>query len=81
MKKLLSFVLMCLMVLSMNAQRCAVLEFKAGVGISQADVDGISAVFINEGMPQGERLQKLNQIAIQQMTVPENVESKHILKG
>jgi len=28
-----------------------------------------------------ERLQKLNQIAIQQMTVLENVESKHILKG
>ena len=26
-------------------------------------------------------LQKLNQIAIQQMTVLENVESKHILKG
>ena len=30
---------------------------------------------------QGERLQKLNQIAIQQMTVLENVESKHILKA
>ncbi|MBQ3673291.1 MAG: hypothetical protein IJQ20_09210 [Paludibacteraceae bacterium] len=41
----------------------------------------LNAVFINEGLPQGERLQKLNQIAIQQMTVLENVESKHILKG
>ena len=40
-----------------------------------------NAVFINEGMPQQERLQKLNQIAIQQMTVLENVESKHILKA
>lgn len=28
-----------------------------------------------------ERLHKLNQIAIQQMTVLENVESKHILKA
>ena len=28
-----------------------------------------------------QRLQKLNQIAIQQMTVLENVESKHILKA
>jgi hypothetical protein len=41
----------------------------------------LSPVFINEGLPQGERLQKLNQIAIQQMTVLENVESKHILKA
>ena len=40
-----------------------------------------NAVFINEGMPQQERLHKLNQIAIQQMTVLENVESKHILKA
>ena len=39
------------------------------------------AVFINEGLPQSERLQKLNQIAIQQMTVLENIESKRILKG
>ena len=36
--------------------------------------------FINEGMPQHERLHKFNQIAIQQMSVLENVESKKILK-
>ena len=53
MKKLLSFALMCLMALSMSAQRCAVLEFKAGVGISQADVDGISAIFITYFRPAG----------------------------
>lgn len=45
------------------------------------NMENLNAVFINEGMPQGERLQKLNQIAIQQMTVLENVESKRILKG
>ena len=49
--------------------------------ICLSNLENLNAVFIHEGMPQGERLQKLNQIAIQQMTVLENVESKHILKG
>ena len=48
--------------------------------ICLSNMENLNAVFINEGLPQGERLQKLNQIAIQQMTVLENVESKHILK-
>ena len=47
----------------------------------RAHMENLNAVFINEGMPQQERLYKLNKIAIQQMTVLENVESKHILKG
>ena len=51
----------CLMAFSVNAQRCAVLEFKAGSGISQADVDGISAIFITyfrlEGYTMVERTQ------------------------
>lgn len=62
MKKLLSFVLMCLMALSMSAQRCAVLEFKAGVGISQADVDGISAIFITYFRPAGYTMVERTQI-------------------
>lgn len=62
MKKLLSFALMCLMVLSMSAQRCAVLEFKAGVGISQADVDGISAIFITYFRPAGYTMVERTQI-------------------
>ncbi len=49
--------------------------------ICLSNMENLNAVFIHEGMPQSERLQKLNQIAIQQMTVLENVESKHILKG
>ena len=49
--------------------------------ICLSNMENLNAVFIHEGMPQGERLQKLNQIAIQQMTVLENVESKRILKG
>lgn len=53
---------MCLMALTMNAQRCAVLEFKAGVGISQADVDGISAIFITYFQPAGYTMVERSQI-------------------
>ena len=49
--------------------------------ICLSNMENLNSVFINEGMPQQERLQKLNQIAIQQMTVLENVESKHVLKA
>ena len=53
MKKLFLLSVMCLMAITMQAQRCAVLEFKAGVGVSQADVDGISAIFITYFRPSG----------------------------
>ena len=33
------------------------------------NLENLNAVFINEGLPQSERLQKLNQIAIQQMKI------------
>lgn len=49
--------------------------------ICLSNMENLNAVFINEGMPQPERLHKLNQIAIQQMTVLENVESRKILKA
>lgn len=55
-------VLICFMSLSLNAQRCAVLEFKAGVGISQADVDGISAIFITYFRPAGYTMVERTQI-------------------
>ena len=35
-------------------------------------MENLNAVFINQGMPQGERLIKLNRIAIQQMSVLES---------
>ena len=47
--------------------------------ICLSNMENINAVFINDGLPQSDRLQKLNQIAIQQMTVLENVENKKIL--
>ena len=46
----------------MNAQRCAVLEFKAGSGISQADVDGISGIFITYFRPAGYTMVERTQI-------------------
>lgn len=56
-------VLICIMVmLQAKAQRCAVLEFKAGVGISQADVDGISAIFITYFQPSGYTMVERTQI-------------------
>ena len=54
--------MMCLMALTMQAQRCAVLEFKAGVGISQNDVDGISAIFITYFRPAGYTMVERTQI-------------------
>ena len=48
--------------------------------ICLSNMENLNAVFINEGMLQQERLHKLNQIAIRQMTVLENIESKNILK-
>lgn len=37
--------------------------------MSLSNMENINAVLINDGIPQGERLVKLNQIAIQQMRV------------
>lgn len=62
MKKIILLGLMCLTALTMQAQRCAVLEFKAGVGISQADVDGISAIFITYFQPAGYTMVERSQI-------------------
>ena len=48
--------------------------------ICLSNMENINAVLINAGMPQGERLVKLNQIAIQQMQVLEDNESRKLLK-
>ena len=42
-------------------------------------MENLNAVFINDGLPQRERLEKLNRIAIQQMKVLENVEDRKLL--
>ena len=48
--------------------------------ICLSNMENINAVLINDGVPQGERLVKLNQIAIQQMQVLEDNESRKLLK-
>ena len=48
--------------------------------ICLSNMENINAVLINDGMPQGERLIKLNQIAIQQMQVLEDTSARNLLK-
>ena len=47
--------------------------------ICLSNMESLNAVFINEGLSQRERLEKLNKIAIQQMQVLENVDDKKLL--
>lgn len=48
--------------------------------ICLSNMENLNAVFISENMPQRERLIKLNKIAIQQMSVLQDVENIKILK-
>ena len=48
--------------------------------ICLSNMENLNAVFINENMPQKERLIKLNQIAIQQMKILQEVENRKLLK-
>jgi len=48
--------------------------------ICLSNMENINAVFINDNLPQSERLQKLNAIAIQQMSVLQEVENRKMLK-
>lgn len=48
--------------------------------ICLSNMENLNAVFINDGLSQRERLLRLNSIAIHQMEVLENVESRKLLK-
>ena len=48
--------------------------------ICLANMENINAVLIDEGVPQGDRLVRLNQIVINQMRVLENDDSRNLLK-
>ena len=48
--------------------------------ICLSNMENINAVLINDGIPQGERLLKLNQIAIQQMRILNGNEGRNLLK-
>jgi hypothetical protein len=47
--------------------------------ICLSNMENINAIFINESIPQSERLIKLNQIAIQQMKVLQDVDNRKFL--
>ena len=47
--------------------------------ICLSNMENLNSVFINEGISQSERLEKLNKIAIHQMRVLENIEDKKLL--
>lgn len=49
--------------------------------ICLANLESLNAVMINEGIAQGERLYKLNQTAIQQIKVLEEVHSRQLFKS
>lgn len=59
-----TFLVLAMMLISFMsyAQRIAVLDFNAGVGVSQADVDGISAIFNTYFSPKGYTLVERTQI-------------------
>ena len=48
--------------------------------ICLSNMENLNAVFINEGLPQCERLIKLNRIAIQQMGILQEVEGRKLLR-
>lgn len=48
--------------------------------ICLSNMENLNAVFIDQGISQGERLIKLNQIAIQQMQVLEDDKNRNLLK-
>lgn len=48
--------------------------------ICLSNMENLNSVFINDGLPQSERLEKLNNIAIQQMQVLENVRELRFLE-
>ena len=85
MKKLFSLCMICLFAVSAMAQRAAVMEFKAGVGISQADVDGLSGIFTTYFRPAGytmiERTQIDRIIDEQQFQRSSLTESQMVLIG
>ena len=49
--------------------------------ICLANMENINAVLIDEGVPQGDRLVRLNQIAINQMRVLENDDNRNLYQG
>lgn len=69
MKRLVSISVICLLALTMHAQRYAVMDFNAGAGVSQLDIDGISAIFATYFTPDG-------YTAVDHLTIDQALETK-----
>ena len=48
--------------------------------ICLSNMENLNAVFINDGITQRERLERLNRIAIEQMKILENIGERRLLK-
>ena len=48
--------------------------------ICLSNLENLNAIFIEDGLSQSDRLLKLNQIAIKQMTLLENINNRNLLK-
>jgi hypothetical protein len=53
MKKLFFIIAMCFTALTIQAQRCAVLDFQVGTGVTEEDIEGISYEFRSKFNPRG----------------------------
>lgn len=76
MKRLFLFSLMCLMALTMQAQRCAVLEFTAKSGVNQSDVNGIADIFNSHFNPNG--YTKIERTRINRLLEEKNLQQSSI---
>ncbi len=67
---------MCLLAFTMNAQRCAVLEFTAKSGINQSDANGIADIFNSHFDPSG--YTKIERTRINRLLEEQNLQQSSI---
>lgn len=79
MKRLVSIFVICLLALTLHAQRCAVMDFNAGAGVSQLDIDGISAIFASYFTPEG--YTTVDHLAIDQAVETEGYNRNRLTPG
>lgn len=62
MNRVICLLMLYLLTMSLSAQRIAVFDFKAGPGVTQKDIDGISKIFVSYFNPNGYTKVEKNQI-------------------
>ena len=62
MNRVICLLMLSLLTMSLSAQRIAVFDFKAGSGVTQQDIDGISKIFVSYFNPNGYTKVEKNQI-------------------